>query len=228
MVAVAVLVVSCTDPATGTGEPTTSADVVGSEGSTAPLPDGAAAEPADAVYLVVAEACDSGVEAVATGVAIAERHIVTVAHTLAGAASVVVAGAGDRQSAEVVWLDADRDLAVLELGDDAAPWLPLGSTAPGAAVTVLSAAGQGVEAKPAEVVRLLDVTLDGVGNRAGLELEARIDPGDSGAPVVSEAGEVVGLVFATERDDTRGWAIAAAEIEAALASRQSSPVRLSC
>ncbi|MDH3682463.1 MAG: trypsin-like peptidase domain-containing protein [Acidimicrobiia bacterium] len=222
VVASAVLVAACSPPAS---------DGVNATGSTPPptAAGSAASDPVDAVFRVMAEACGTGVEGLATGVALTGRHIVTVAHTFDDAAAVEVAGSdGIRHPVDVVWLDAERDLAVLRVSGPIVPWLALAEAERGEAVTVLSAGEDGIETKPAAVLRLVDVSLDGVGKRAGLELEVEVGLGDSGSPVVAESGAVVGVVFASDRNDSRGWAIAATELEAALRRSESGPVPLSC
>lgn len=184
---------------------------------------------ADAVYRVVAEACGSGVEEIATGAAVADDLVVTVAHTFERARSIALGRAdGAAEPAELVWLDAERDLAILRLEGRVGPWLELMATSTGDEVTVISAAGPTVETIPATVLRRVEVTLDGAGRRAGLELAAEIGPGDSGAPVVDASGAIVGIVFATDRGEPRAWAVAASEIETALAQPRRGPVDLRC
>lgn len=186
-------------------------------------------DPSDAVYRVVVGSCTGETEAVATGVAIAPGRIATVAHTFDDAASVTLYTAdGTPVDAVATLLDDARDIALLDATVDRETWLPLGSVADGSEASVVTAAEATVEIKPATVVRQLDVTIDGVGLRAGLELDADIDQGDSGAPVIANELAVAGIVFATERDDRRGWAIAASEIEAALALPSSGPISFDC
>ena len=89
----------------------------------------------------------------------------------------------------------------------------------GAEVTIPTYAdADGVAIKQATVLRSVSATLDGEGHRQAVELSASIDPGDSGAPVVDADGHAVGMVFASSRRDDRGWAVAAAELEAAIAA----------
>jgi hypothetical protein len=65
--------------------------------------------------------------------------------------------------------------------------------------------GDRADALPAVVRRAIDarVSPPGAGRplrRPALELQARTRAGDSGAPVVSEDGEVAGVVFARSRN----------------------------
>ena len=63
------------------------------------------------VARIEAEACDGG--SVGTGFMIDERHIVTVAHVIEGAASVLVEVNGDLAEAVIVGFDKERDIALL-------------------------------------------------------------------------------------------------------------------
>jgi S1-C subfamily serine protease len=187
-------------------------------------------EPAAAVVRVEVEACGGHHRQRATAVVLGDGVAATAAHTFDSAASFEVADDRGRPlEAEIVWLDTERDVALLQLDDPPVAWLPLGDEADGAPVRVVTAAADGdpVE-KPASIVRHVTATLDGEGSRAALELDADIEPGDSGAPVIGGDGQVVGIVFAASRNGGHAWAVAAEEIEAALASRASEGLRLRC
>ncbi|MEL7155697.1 MAG: serine protease [Actinomycetota bacterium] len=168
-----------------------------------------------AVVRIEAEACTGLHSLEATGVAVAPDQLVTVAHTFDRIRSFrVVDDEGQPIEAELVWLDADRDLALLRTSDERPEWLPLATAAEGDVTRLISAADPGgLQVKRAVVLDLTSVTLDGAGERAALQLQADIGNGDSGAPVINTDGEMVGMVFATTRNTERGWAIAAAEIE---------------
>jgi S1-C subfamily serine protease len=128
----------------------------------------------------------------ATGLATAER-VTTVAHVLAGGSPVLAGGV----PARVQRLDADRDVAVL-----AAPGLrPAPAPAVGGVALLVRRGGRAV-ALPVRVRRRVTAHLRGSA-RAALELDAAIEPGDSGAPVVAP-GRLLGIVFArsTERAGT--------------------------
>lgn len=203
--------------------------------------------PAEAVVRLRMEPCTGELELTAVGVAVDDGIIATVAHAFDGARQVMVTVDGRGVPATIVWLDPDRDLALLDLdgegGSDPTdrPWLPLGESADGDEVEVLipppasedETGGDGVEAKPGVVLQQVQATLDGDGERAAIEIRADIERGDSGAPVVNDQGQVIGVVFATARGDERGWVIAASEIRAALDAQpgrmpSGDPVPLSC
>ncbi len=183
-----------------------------------------------AVVRVEVQACGGGDVHRATGVAVGQNLVATVAHTFDRGVSFGLADDQGRSwGAKVVWLDTARDLALLRLSAPAPSWLPLGDDDDGRAVEVYTlASDQGLEVKPATVLQHVAATLDGEGKRAALELQASIESGDSGSPVVDTDGEVIGLVFATSRTDDRGWAIAASEIVTAMASVGTEPIPLFC
>lgn len=187
-------------------------------------------DPPAAVLQVKIEPCEPGSERRATAVAIGEAIAATAAHPLDTARSFdVVDDGGLPVAAELVWLDPARDLALLQLVDPPEATLPLGDADDGAEVEVVTAADPGgFTSKPASILRHVPVTLDGDGERAAIELEAEIEPGDSGSPVLNTDGEVVGIVFAAARGQQRGWAIAAEELSAALARRADQPLSLTC
>ena len=149
----------------------------------------------------------------ATGFAVAPTRVVTVAHALAGGGpvrvrvggAVRVRAGGASRAARILRVDRRADLALL-----AVPGLPAR-----AARTVSAADDEDAEvlvlrhgraaALAATVRRAIDarVSAPGAGRplrRPALELEVRTRAGDSGAPVVTEDGEVTGVVFARSRD----------------------------
>ena len=160
---------------------------------------------------------------VATGFGVGGDRVVTVAHVLGGA--VRVGGV----PARVVRVDRRADLALLRVAGVA-----------GAAPDE-SGAGDGEEAGAGDEVRVLRLrsgrsdSLSGRVRRAivarvralgagravtrpALEVDARVAPGDSGAPVVSRSGALVGVVFATSaRREGRSYAVDASAVRRLIA-----------
>ncbi len=192
----------------------------------------------ETIYRVLARTCETNDLALATAVAVSDLLVVTVAHTLEQAASVEVEdGRGNRLPVEVAWLDAERDIALLQLPTASARWLTLGSAVEGDAASIVTIAegepdpgdaGFAIETVMTEILRNVNITVEGAGARAGFELRGDIDLGDSGSPVLSPDGQLVGMVFGANRSEPRGWAVAAKEIEAALAQQEGGPVVLDC
>lgn len=171
------------------------------------------------LYRVAVELCGGADVQRATAVAVDDDLVATVAHSLVGAKRVTVRSVDQRDiGATVVYLDADRDIALLRIDEPSARVAVLGPPAEsGARVTIASFAEEtGPTDKAAVIVDLVEATLDGRGRRAAIELDAAIEPGDSGAPVLDDRNRMVGMVFATARDEPTGWAVAALEIESAL------------
>ena len=160
----------------------------------------------------------------------ADDLVATVAHTFDDVRTFdLIDVEGRSRSARIVWLDPMRDLALLQVDGDPATWLPLGEIEDGEEVDVITAASADtLEVKSATVLSHVTATLDGVGERAAIEIAADISGGDSGAPLINASNETVGIVFASVRGDDRAWAIAAEEIEAALAQPRDGSIALSC
>jgi S1-C subfamily serine protease len=139
----------------------------------------------------------------ATGV-LRGAEVVTVAHVLDGG-DPTAAG----RPAHVIGVDRTRDLAVLRVPGLHARSAP----AVGGVAILVRRAGRTV-AVPTRVRRRITVTVTpasgGVARtREALELEAAIEPGDSGAPVVAP-GRLLGIVFArSERRARTAYAVRA-------------------
>ncbi len=172
----------------------------------------------DSTYRIVAETC--GYASSGSGVVVDEQYIVTNAHVVAGADDggvLVVSPDGDRLDARVVLFDPDLDVAVLRVPQLDAPALRFATSEPargteGAALGYPG--GGGLAVVPAAVTGAYPATgRDIYGEiqvrRDVLELQAKIDRGDSGGPFVLADGRIGGLVFAEARtDDEVGYALA--------------------
>jgi len=185
-------------------------------------------EAGDSVFSIEVTTCPPSTRATAGSVAVAEDLLVTVAHTFDQARWFRVVNArGDTLVAEVIHLDADRDLALIAVDNRTVTAVPLGDSADGAPLAIVTPAGDN-QPRPATILRHVDASLDGRGERRAVEVAADIAIGDSGSPAVNAAGEVVGIVFAADRNEARGWLVATAEIEVALAQPQGDPISFSC
>jgi S1-C subfamily serine protease len=167
----------------------------------------------------VAESCNRGQEG--SGWVVAPQRVVTNAHVVAGvtAEHVRVQGTGHSYDARVIVFDPQRDLAVLSVPGLPAPALTQGSPlrrADGAVVAGFPLDGP-YRLDPARVRDLLKATgADIYGNpgvvREIYSLFAKVEPGNSGGPLLSPNGEVVGIVFAKSLDDNNtGYALTLAE-----------------
>lgn len=157
---------------------------------------------------------------VGTGVAVVHRGttvIVTSAHTVAGAETIRVHTGPSVFEAAVLAFDPDLDLAIL----DAPAGLvgrPLAiPSAQRPATVVVRRAAEPAMSFTTVVTRLLRVTIEDIYvedrvTRRAFEFSGQLHPGDSGAPVFSLSGEVLGVVYARSRSRTVGFAVSAAEI----------------
>lgn len=132
---------------------------------------------------------------VATGF-VRDGRVVTVAHVLVAGRGVRVRGDDAARAATVTRSDAVADIALLDVpGLRARPAGPVRSTS-----ILVRRAGR-VTALPATIRRHFTARLTHAGDRAGpprpaLELDADVEAGDSGAPVVAPGGRLLGVVFA--------------------------------
>jgi S1-C subfamily serine protease len=154
---------------------------------------------------------------VATGVATGDGRVVTVAHALTGRAGVLVAG----RPARVLRVDRRLDLALLAVPGLRAPAVRLGADADRVHIAVLRdrvARRLAGTIRRRVAIRWRDQPGDPPRVRPGLELRARIDPGDSGAPVLDGRGRLLGMLYArsSDRQDT-AWAVDASAVRAFVA-----------
>ena len=174
-----------------------------------------------------------GVRLYGSGFSPAPNTIVTNAHVVAGTRRTEVLGPDGRTlPASVTAFDPVRDLAVLSVPGLGQPSLGLGSAVVGETDAVFGHPfGQAqVEVSPARVLRRVTTDIGDIYDRPSvprqiLVLNTQIDPGDSGAPLVNTAGQVVGGAFAaTDLRPTTAFAVAAEELAPVLARPRSAPV----
>ena len=191
---------------------------------TAGIDPAVAALVSSAVVRVEGPACNLVLEG--SGFAVGPDTVVTNAHVVAGERSTIVfTNDGRRLDAVVVAFDPDRDVAVLHVAGAGLPPLGLADVSAGELGTVLGHPGGGpLRAAPARVDRVVtasgtDIYRTSHTDRAVLVLAAHLAPGDSGAPLVDDAGHVVGVAFAVDpgNSDT-AYALAREEVEAVLST----------
>ncbi|HJV08756.1 MAG TPA: trypsin-like peptidase domain-containing protein [Acidimicrobiales bacterium] len=168
-----------------------------------------------------------------SGFSPAPDTIVTNAHVVAGATRTqVLRPDGRTLPASVQVFDPSRDLALLHVPGLGQPSLGLGSAVEGELDAVLGhPQGQvALEISPARVLRRVTTDLGDIYDRPTtprqiLILNADLEPGDSGAPLVNSAGKVVGVAFgvANLRRST-AFAVASEELAPVLAQPRSGPV----
>jgi S1-C subfamily serine protease len=182
----------------------------------------------------VAESCNRGQEG--SGWVVAPERVVTNAHVVAGmeSATLRVHGTGRSYTGRVVLFDARRDLAVLDVpGLPAAPLRRGPDLERGASGVVAGFPLDGPyrldAARVREVVQARGSDIYGQPgtSREVYSLYAQVRPGNSGGPLLSTDGRVVGVIFAKSLDDdSTGYALTMDEARPVLdaASSASSPV----
>jgi hypothetical protein len=153
--------------------------------------------PAPAAPGIVPLRVSSG-NGVATGFAVADGRVVTVAHALVGPVTV-----GGRR-VRVLRVDPQSDLALLSAPGVHGHAPDIASAVNGEHLEVIRLRG-GPSSLSVDVRRSIVAHVRAAGAahslaRPALELSARIAPGDSGAPVVSDDGALAGVVFAASRN----------------------------
>ena len=182
----------------------------------------------------------------ATAVVVAGNLVVSVAHPFVETKSFELRdNTGQEVEAVLIYLDPERDLAVLRITDDTnsggvstsdsepRKGLRFGEPHEEVDVRYVTFANGDPDIGPtiidATILRYTRLTLDGAGDRAGIELRAPIESGDSGGPVLNSDGEILGLVFATAKGSDTGWAIASEEVVAAIKRAEGhDPIPLVC
>ncbi|MET0930650.1 MAG: MarP family serine protease [Aeromicrobium sp.] len=173
----------------------------------------------DSVVKILGQAkCDRGIEG--SGFAYADGRIMTNAHVVAGVAtpSIVI---GDRQvPSRVVLFDRELDIAVLAADDvDLEPLRFDESGKAGQAAAILGYPENGpFDARAARIrtqmnLRSPDIYDTGQVVRETFSVRGLVRSGNSGGPLVSESGRVLGVIFAASvADKSTGYALTAEQV----------------
>jgi S1-C subfamily serine protease len=165
-----------------------------------------------------APSCSRRIEG--SGVVYAPQHVMTNAHVVAGTRSIAVEVNGDRHDGRVVVYDPERDLAVIYVPGLQAPVMPFASrdVATGSDAIVLGFPLDGpYNAQSARIRDVRKITGPDIYDSANVTREiytirALVRSGNSGGPLLSTNGVVLGIIFAAAADDqTTGFAITANE-----------------
>jgi S1-C subfamily serine protease len=165
--------------------------------------------------------CGSGVEG--SGFVYAPDRVMTNAHVVAGVKDPEIITGKTSLPASVVFYDSSTDVAVLAYDGGTTKPLHFSHTAGDRdGVAILGYPGDGpydvqtARIRSRQRLRSPDIYGNGGVLREVLSLRGRVQPGNSGGPVVSSGGEVVGVVFAASvSDNDTGYALAADQVAAA-------------
>ncbi len=167
-----------------------------------------------------APSCSRRIEG--SGFVFASGQVLTNAHVVAGTRRVQVRPEGDGQpmSGTVVVYDPERDLAVIDVPDLNAPVMHFASAraATDADAIVLGYPLDGpYDAEPARVrdvglIKGPNIYNDQTVVRDIYTVRGLVQPGNSGGPLITSSGAVLGVVFAAAADDPQtGFALTAKE-----------------
>ncbi|GAC1381973.1 MAG: MarP family serine protease [Marmoricola sp.] len=167
--------------------------------------------------------CGQGIEG--TAFLYAPGHLMTNAHVVAGVRDPNVKIDGSYVSARVVYFNADLDVAILSVPSLRGPYLRFDrSGAAGEAAAVVGFPENGpYNIQPARIrasqrLRSPDIYGNGSVVRQVFSVRAKIRPGNSGGPLVSAAGKVLGVVFAASVSDGQtGYALTSDQVSQAAA-----------
>ncbi len=196
-------------------------------------------EAAAATVRITATGCAGGVQG--SGFLAADRLVVTNAHVIAGSTAVTITDATGLHRAAVVEVDGGDDLAVLRVDDAVSAPLVVADepVANGTRGVVLGYPGGGPLTAAGAVVRArlplrlsaatpaVDAGSPLVTGSPRYVLAAQVRPGNSGGPLLSADGHVIGVVNARSlADPGTGYAITSPQIVpvVAAAAAATSPV----
>jgi S1-C subfamily serine protease len=168
--------------------------------------------------------CDRGVEG--SGFLYAPGRVMTNAHVVAGVDKPVVLVGENEKPARVVYYNSKTDVAVLAVDGLSGPYLRFdrhGQSRQAAAVLGYPQDGpynvQAARIRGEQRLRSPDIYGNGTVVREVFSLRALVRPGNSGGPLVSTSGRVLGLIFAASvTDGQTGYALTATQVSDAAAA----------
>ncbi|TDC20238.1 MarP family serine protease [Actinomadura bangladeshensis] len=157
-----------------------------------------------------------------TGFVFAPQHIMTNAHVVAGArgASKVSTINGDSNRGRVVLYDPKRDVAVLYVPGLRAPTLEFATEARVRDDAIIAGfpknqpfTAGAARIRARQTARGPDIYHSGQVSREIYAIRGRVEPGNSGGPLLSTDGRVYGVIFAAALDTpSTGYALTAEEV----------------
>jgi len=178
------------------------------------------ARPSIVKLLGTAPSCSRRLEG--SGFVFSPDHVMTNAHVVAGVRELDVVAGNERHTGRVVLYNPRRDIAVVYVpGLNRTPLRFAGPVGPGTSAVVAGFPLNGpFHAGPARVrgeqrVRGPDIYSNQTVTRQVYALRAQVRSGNSGGPLLSRNGAVIGVIFAAAADDPdTGFALTTAEVSA--------------
>ena len=183
--------------------------------------------------LGTAGSCSRRIEG--SGFVYAPEHVLTNAHVVAGTDSVSVESGGNRRDAKVVAYDSQKDLAVIYVPGLTAPVLHFASgpahSGDDAIVLGFPLDGpfnaQSARVRDVGAIRGPDIYDAHTVTRDIYTIRGLVRSGNSGGPLVSSTGTVLGVIFAAAADDQQtGFALTDAEAAPVINAGQSATARV--
>lgn len=165
-----------------------------------------------------------------SGFVVAQDLVVTNAHVVAGVAAPQVIDKYRTYAAVPIWFDPNLDIAVLRVNNLPDAALPLASQelSDDDAAAVLGFPGGGpLAAKQAVIIDQVLAEGQNIYNRGAVsrhiyELQADVEPGNSGGPLIGPDGSVAGVVFAKSVSQNNvGYALLIGPVKTAIQSAES-------
>lgn len=185
--------------------------------STLAVPSDRITDTADRAVYIASVPCARRLQATSSGFVMRDQTVVTVAHALYESRLYAVRDAqGLWHEAALSYIDLERDLAVLTVPSLRASTMSTQPARTGDPVRMIDGAASGTTA--GEVLRPVRITTEVIGDlsqqsqRSGYELSVPIMGGDSGAAVVDDDENLIGLIFARSRRRDAAWATSVDEI----------------
>jgi S1-C subfamily serine protease len=177
--------------------------------------------------------CGQGVEG--SGFLYSPNRVMTNAHVVAGVREPHVLSGDQEVAASVVYYNPQIDVAVLAVQDLGRPHLAFdrsGRAREAGAVLGFPQDGpydvEGARIRAWQRLRSPDIYGNGTVIREVFSVRSTIRPGNSGGPLVSPAGKVLGVVFAASvTDGSTGYALTADQVAQAAAKGQVSSATVS-
>jgi S1-C subfamily serine protease len=129
----------------------------------------------------------------------ANGYLITCAHVVADAVKIEVALGGRNYAGKVVALDHSNDLAVVQINGQNLPTIPLDNSDAAELGLEVRALGFPLSSILGDNLKVTRGTISGINKRNGLkvfQIDAPVNPGNSGGPVVTESGDVIGVTSA--------------------------------
>lgn len=177
----------------------------------------------DSVVKIVGEGCGGIVDG--SGFVAANDLVITNAHVVAGINRQYVVDENGTHSARAIWFDPELDLAILQVDNLAGGPINIDTSPvdPGTAAAILGYPGGGAfTANPASILDQFtatgrDIYNRGTSERSVYEIGGDVEQGNSGGPLVTADGDVVGVIFARSTAyDQIGYALTADQVANAL------------